>query len=197
MVPNPEPEAWPVLIAQTIAGERPAERRLVERLLPRVRTTVTYLTGGHADRDDLVQRALLEVLKSLKSFRGESRFETWVDRIVSRTAMRQIRKRRRREQVVTAMADLPEVENDGLIQDPVAVRAVRERMSQLLGQMPDERRLAVTLRLVHGYSVQEIAEITATAFNTVRDRLRVGRAELKQLVLADSELMTLGHGRVP
>jgi len=51
--------------------------------------------------------------------------------------------------------------------------------------------------LVHGYSIQEIAAMTATNFNTVRDRLRVGRAELRKLVETDADLMTLGRGRVP
>jgi len=197
MVAAPEPEAWAVLIAQVLAGDRPALRRITERLLPRVRTTVTYMVGGHAERDDLVQRALLEVLKSLKGFRGESRFETWVDRIVGRTAMRQIRRFRRREKLVTPMAELPESREEGPIEDPVALKAVRERMSQLLTQLPEERRHAVVLRLVHGYSIQEIAAMTATNFNTVRDRLRVGRAELRKLVETDADLMTLGRGRVP
>ena len=63
------------------AHDAAARRRVVERLLDRVRTTVYYLAPAHPDADDMVQMALVEVLRGLGGFRGDARLETWADRI--------------------------------------------------------------------------------------------------------------------
>ena len=145
---------------------------MAERLIDRVRTTVSYLAPNHPDADDLIQRALIEILRSAGSFRGESALETWADRIASRTAMRLLKQRARHAEVSG--------------EDEAAKAGLRTRLAGLLSRLSPERRAAVVLHYVHGYSVQEISEITETPANTVRDRLRVGKALLRKYMLKDS-----------
>jgi RNA polymerase sigma-70 factor (ECF subfamily) len=158
---------------------------MAERLIDRVRTTVSYLAPNHPDADDLVQRALIEILRSAGSFRGESALETWADRIASRTAMRLLKQRARHAEVVTLVAE-PEPEEFLSGEDEAAKAGLRTRLAGLLSRLSPERRAAVVLHYVHGYSVQEISEITETPANTVRDRLRVGKALLRKYLLKDS-----------
>jgi RNA polymerase sigma-70 factor (ECF subfamily) len=160
---------------------------MAERLIDRVRTTVAYLAPNHPDADDLVQRSLIEILRSAGSFRGESALETWADRIASRTAMRLIKQRARQAEVVTLVAD-PEPEEFLSGEDEAAKAGLRTRLSGLLSRLSPERRAAVVLHYVQGYSVQEIAELTETPANTVRDRLRVGKALLRKYILKDPAL---------
>src|SRR5215831_8205918 len=79
-------------IAAAARGDRDAAEALCRELLPRVRNLVRYLLRGDARVDDVAQEALIAVLRGLGSFRGEGRFEAWVDRITARTAFASIKR---------------------------------------------------------------------------------------------------------
>src|SRR3954452_23115062 len=84
----------PPRIAAAARGDRAADEPLCRELLPRVRNLVRYLLRGDSRVDDVAQEALIAVLRGLGTFRGEGRFESWVDRFVARTtftALRRIR----------------------------------------------------------------------------------------------------------
>jgi len=187
-------------LARAAGRQDPGARRLLaERLFTRVRTTVYYLAPRDRDADDLVQRSLVEILSSVKGFRGESRLETWADRITVRTCMRALKKRQRRDQSVSLVGDVLTVqEQEG---GPVAHarprnpqeqtlsrRQLRQRLSLKLQKLTAARRMAMILRWVFGYSLKEIAELTDAPVNTVRDRLQVGKRQLRAMILKDSIL---------
>ena len=177
-------------------GDPGAQQELANRLLDRTRATVTYLAGGHRDVDDMVQICLMQVLRSAGSFRGESRLERWADRIVVRTTMSQLRGRRRSPEIATeeplARAASPDDQEQEL-----ARRQLRRRLAGLLHKLSPERRIALTMSLVHDYRVAEIAEITGAPVNTVKDRLKVGRRQLRKHVLADPALREWARTRRP
>src|SRR5215470_15479869 len=79
-------------IRAAAGGDRQAAHALCRELLPRVRNLVRYLLRGDARVDDVAQEALIAVLRGLGSFRGDGRFESWVDRIVARTTFTAIRR---------------------------------------------------------------------------------------------------------
>jgi RNA polymerase sigma-70 factor (ECF subfamily) len=174
------------LAESAAAGDPAARRRLVERVLERTRRTVVYLVGADRDADDMAQIALVQILQSAHTFRGECALQFWADRIVIRTTMRELRRRKRREQV----------EPEALVLGPLApgadeqadLKLVRARLARLLGKLTPERRTAVVLHHVQGYGIAEIAEMTGAPVNTVRDRLRVGRRQLRKRVLSDRAL---------
>ena len=170
------------------AGDRQARRVLLDRLLDRVRITVSCLNGGAADTDDLVQVSLIQILRSIGSFRGVSRLETWADRIAVRTAMRLIKSRRRRPEVALDRVSVDQADTGPGPEGELARRQISRRLAALLGRLSPERRSVVTLCLVHEYRVSEIAEITGAPLNTVRDRLRVGRKQLRKMIAGDPVL---------
>jgi len=173
-------------------GDRNARRAMANRLFPRIRTTARYLAGNPVDADDLVQVSLMEVLDSAHTYSGNGSLEGWADRIAVRTCMRSIKQARRRRAVVE-LSDEPEV----LAQPGDASAAerlrVRRRLSQLLQRLSPDRRSVLVLQLVHGYSIEEISEMTEAPVNTVRDRLRTGRQQLRKLVLRDPLLRDTGE----
>ena len=65
---------------------------------------------------------------------------------------------------------------------------MQRRLAAVVGELPPERRTALVLRHVQGYSVAEVAKITGAPQNTVRDRLRKARATLRRRVVADEVL---------
>jgi RNA polymerase sigma-70 factor, ECF subfamily len=192
--------------ASTISREE--QRALADRLLDRVRATVHYFAAGDRDEDDLVQIAMVEILRSAASFRGEARLETWADRIVIRTCLRAIQKRRKRELVVRPTGDVLEEDDrspeaiatvgaGSLPEKDLALRQVRQRLSVLLQRLPLERRLVIVLRWMHNYNLEEIAAMVDAPLNTVRDRLQVGKRQLRTLLLRDPVLKEWAEARCP
>ena len=59
----------------------------------------------------------------------------------------------------------------------------------MIGGMSEKHRAALVLRLVHGYSPDEVAQITNTPLNTTRDRLRTARAKLREQARRDPVIL--------
>ncbi|MCP4677813.1 MAG: sigma-70 family RNA polymerase sigma factor [Deltaproteobacteria bacterium] len=169
------------------AGEARAARLLVERLMPRVRTTIHYLTPRDRDADDLVQLSLIEILHSVTSFRGECSLEVWSHRIVVRTAMRYLKERRARPLLTSSTEDSGKVDFT-TPEDHAERRQLRCYLRALLERLPLEQRTAIVFRYVHSCTPGEIAEITRVPLNTVRERLRVGRKRLRRYLVREPAL---------
>lgn len=191
MTPGPTPRAdrsSDVALAQAAGrSEEKAVRELAERLFDRTRVTVRYLCGNDRDADDLAQISLLEVLRSAGSFRGESSLERWADRITTRTSLRRLKRRRFREGIV-ALSEDPSASIRGAAPPEMERSLLRQRLATLLGTLSPERRAVVTLHWVLGYRVAEIAEMMETPVNTVRDRLRVAKRQLRSRIQKDPGL---------
>jgi len=168
-------------------GDRSARRLMAERLLDRVRTTVRYISADDRDQDDWVQIAMIEILRSARTFQGSGSLESWSDRIAVRSAMRHLKRRRKKESVVELQED-PRHEPEVNPSEGHTRMAIRRQVARLLGTISGDRRTCVVLRLVYGYSIDEIAEMTAAPRNTVRDRLKRGRKQLKDKVRRDALL---------
>ncbi len=176
------------LAEQAANGDDAARRRVVERLLDRISMTVRCLCSGDPDTDDHIQQSMIEVLTSLGSFRGESTLESWAERIAVRTTMRHLKRRRWRSQIVTSDSDR---EGKSMAPPPehqVNRHRMAQRISQLMETLSPERREVITLRLVLGYSIEEISSITGWKINTVRDRLAVARRQLRPKIMRDPVL---------
>jgi RNA polymerase sigma-70 factor, ECF subfamily len=168
------------------SGERDAERRLIEALMGRVRATAFYLAAGDANAEDDAQVAMLEILRSIGSYRGDSSLVRWADRITVRTVRRHAARRKFRERAFERDANLDFAESPSAAGEvELADRRLRERVAALLARLKPDHRTALVLRLLLGHTVEEISEIMATNRFTVDYRLRRGRAHLRRLMLAD------------
>jgi len=170
------------------SGDSVAMRRLADLLLDRVALTVRYLAGADSDADDYVQMAMMEILRSVGSFRGESSLETWAEKITVRTTMRHLKHRRWRSQIV-ALDPAPDDVSLAIGADRrLAQASLADRLTSIVGTLTPERREVVTLRLVLGHSIEEISELTGAKINTVRDRLAVARRQLRSKIARDPVL---------
>ena len=170
------------------SGDTGARRRLADLLLDRVAVTVRYLAGGDPDADDCVQMAMIEILRSVGSFRGESSLETWAEKITVRTTMRQLKHRRWRAQIVELDPAPDGVSRAAGADRQVAQASLADRLAAIVGTLSPERREVVTLRLVLGHSIEEISVLTGAKINTVRDRLAVARRQLRSKIVRDPVL---------
>ena len=176
-------------MAQVAAqGDQNAKRDLVGLVLDQVRRTMSYLSGSERDAEDLAQMAMIQILNSAGSFRGECTLKYWAERIAVRTAMKHFRKRQRREKLTISWFSGAPEHSDIDIEHDAARGEARIRIAEHLQKLSFDRRTAIVLRHVQGYGVAEIANLTGAPINTVRDRLRVGRAQLKKRILNDPSL---------
>jgi RNA polymerase sigma-70 factor (ECF subfamily) len=177
------------------AGDGEACRLVARRLFGRVRTTVRYLCGDSPEQLDLAQECLMEVLGAIADFRGESRLETWADRIVVRTALHLLRQERRRARGIAVEAgDLPAPETP---ESDLQQARIRARVAVLYQKLSPERRTVVVLQVVHGYTLPEIAALTETGLETVRSRFKLARKQLRRLVAADPDLREWSREAAP
>ena len=147
-----------------------------------------YLSAGDRDADDCVQLSLLEILAALQGFRGESTLGAWADRIAVRTSMRVLKRRWFQESRVALVAEpMPGPETGR--EDPRVLFEVRRRLAGHLDALDLDVRSTVVLKLVHSYSVDEIAALMDIPRDTVKGRLKRGRKILRRRLERDPALM--------
>jgi RNA polymerase sigma-70 factor (ECF subfamily) len=178
--PGPAPDhsaaAERELVRRCVEHDPLAWRTLYDRHFGRVAELVRALGIAGGESDDLCQEIFLIVYRHLRTFRGEARLSTWIHRLATREAFRYARRGRMRR----AFAQLLARERVTLPHDwAESEGARRQYLSQLLGRLPPERRLALVLFEIEGRSVDEIAEVCGCAVNTVWTRIHRARVQLE------------------
>lgn len=172
------------LIQAFRGGEPAAVDELVRRHLNRVRNLLFQLVLDNHEADDLTQDVFARVLKSLKSFRGEARFDTWLHRIVLNVAYEHLKKAGRLESIELSAGAMVSP-----IKTPEASMAACERKDQItmaLGRLPADLRTAIVLTTMQGMSAVEAAAVedcpTGTMYWRIHEARRRLRDELKDLM---------------
>ncbi|NMO18443.1 sigma-70 family RNA polymerase sigma factor [Pyxidicoccus fallax] len=169
-------------IQEAIQGRREATESLLMELLPRVRNLVRYLVRGDADVDDIAQEGLIALMRGLPTYRSEGRFHAWADRVVVRATFAWLKRARGREaRHAGEPAELVAVPAEDALPDEYVHR---RHLVTLLDELSTEQRHALVLHHVLEMSVPEIATELGIPFETVRSRLRLGRAALRALASA-------------
>jgi RNA polymerase sigma-70 factor, ECF subfamily len=147
-------------------------------LLPRVRNLARYLLRGDQDVDDVAQEALTVIYRRLETYRGQGVFLAWVDRVVARATFSFRKRARTRREVLHAEAEEMPAGEQEPPSGPEGYVA-RRRFAVLLDTIPEEQRDALVMHHVLGMSVPEIADELSLSAETIRSRLRLGRARLR------------------
>ena len=176
------------LIRRAQAGEVAAFEELVAAHIPRLRRFARAMAKSEADADDLAQEALIKVYRSLRSYRFESSFSTWLHRLTRNCFVDGLRSAAVRERAVAAAAiadDEPSTVAQAVAPDALLLRAEeRAHLWQAIGQVSLEFRTVLVLCDVEGMAIAEVAAIEKLAEGTVKSRLHRGRAQLGRLLHA-------------
>lgn len=173
------------LVVQAAAGSREAFDELVRRHQVSIVSLARALTSGSADAEDLAQEVFLRVWRSLRGFRGDSTFRTWLHRVavnVIHSHHGRVSRLRRLFQAAPAEPAEDPIESAA---DPTDVESdvvMRDAIDKALATLPDELRVAVTLRDVQGLDYKEIASVLDVPIGTVESRIFRGRQRLKPML---------------
>jgi RNA polymerase sigma-70 factor, ECF subfamily len=179
------------LVEQAAAGSRQAFDELVRRHQASIVSLARALTHGSADAEDIAQEVFVRVWRSLKGFRGDSAFRTWLHRVAVNVIHshhgRMARIRRVIQVSPATSADATTAESDPIARAADAVdveneMVMRDAIDKALGSLPDELRVAVTLRDIQGLDYREIATVLGVPIGTVESRIFRGRQRLQPLL---------------
>ncbi len=181
------------LVARAAAGDEAAFRQLYENHRANVARLVYRMLGAPSELEDVIQEVFVQVYRSLKDFRGQAKFGTWLHRITINVVLMHRRAARSRpvfakappEEKVTAEA---EVRPDEDAERRERVRA----FGRLLDRLADKKRVVFVLHDLEGLAPSEIAKIVGAPVLTVRTRLFYARRELEALLENEPSLATLG-----
>jgi RNA polymerase sigma-70 factor, ECF subfamily len=174
------------LVERAARGSREAFDELVRRHQSAIVSLARALTRGSADAEDIAQEVFLRAWRSLSGFRGDSAFRTWLHRVAvnvvhSHTGRVSRLRRLLLPQTGTSQAD-DLIERAPARTDLEAETVLRDAIDRALATLPEELRVAVTLRDVQGLDYREIAEILDVPIGTVESRIFRGRQRLKPLL---------------
>lgn len=158
-------------------GDRVALRDFLRRVVPFVRRISRGIMGReHSELEDAIQESLVDVARALPKFRFESSVTHYVTKIAMRRAIaaRQRARRRSKQQAALDPGALPVAAYDAV---PDARASL---LRKLLDDLHEAQATALLLRVMLGYSIDEIASITGVSVNTVKTRLRLGKHQLRR-----------------
>jgi RNA polymerase sigma-70 factor (ECF subfamily) len=163
---------------------------LVERHQKKMLNIAFRMTGNYDEACDVTQDAFVAAYKSIKKFKAEAKFSTWLYRIVvnySKNRLKQLRGAAKREGV--SIVDSVEMKTEGVFSqslinnnNPGMQMEKRERETQVrkcITSLDEEYREVLVLRDIQGFSYEEIRDILEIPDGTVKSRLSRARSALK------------------
>jgi len=187
------------LVARIQEGEDWATEELVNRYQQKTYAIAYHMCSEDSEEArDLSQEAFLRAFRSLGKFRGDSSFYTWFYRIVVNVCLDSRRRSRRWKLIFSpwrqvqrgkgSPGEVPEEQPD--MRDdinPVSALSGKQFTKEIkksLKALPERQRLVFQLKVLHGMSIREIAQVIGTAEGTVKSHLfratRFLREELKE-----------------
>jgi len=160
-------------IRQSQAGDPQSFEALVRRYQHMIHALTYRMTGSTADAEDLAQEVFIRAYRQLKSFRGDSKFSSWLYRIGVNTCLNWKKSAQRREKLHQDWADSdpsPSSRTDEL----------RVRVQEALTQLPAKQRAAIILTMYEEMNHAEAARVLGCSETTVSWRVFMARKKLKQ-----------------
>ena len=167
-----------MLVERAQQGEQKAFEMLMSKYQRRLFRLITRFVKDEHDVNDVAQEAMIKAYRALPGFRGESAFYTWLYRIAVNTAKNYLVAQGRRPP--SSDVDAIEAENfesGGALKEIsnpenlMLSEELRQIVFRTIESLPEDLRMAITLRELDGLSYEEIAAIMDCPVGTVRSRI--------------------------
>jgi RNA polymerase sigma-70 factor (ECF subfamily) len=178
-----------LLVDRVRAGDKHAFDLLVLKYQHRIIKLIMRYVRDPAEAMDVSQEAFLKAYRAIHKFRGDSAFYTWMYRIAINTAKNHIVAAGRRPlQYATDISEPEEFDWHAGMQDADSPESramgddLRRAVEDTISSLPDELRIAITLRELDGLSYEEIAQVMECPVGTVRSRIFRAREALDKVI---------------
>lgn len=182
-----ENELDQALVQRVQRGDRTAFDLLVRKYQSRVVALIGRYVHDWNECQDVAQDTFVRAWKALANFRGDAQFYTWLYRIAVNTAKNHLVATNRRppaEDIDVAdavnFAGASRLRDDDTPEHELLREEIEQTVAATVATLPEELRVAVTLREVDGLSYEEIAEKMHCPIGTVRSRIFRAREAIDQ-----------------
>ena len=173
------------LVASAVVGVEGSFEELVRRYQRPISAYVYRMVGNYESALDLTQEIFIKVYNSLRRYRSEFKFSTWIYKIAHNSAVDHLRRSATREQSLISGSEgdqfeLP-IESGRLTPEQESER--KERRSEIesvVRTLPSNYRELVILRHSQDLTYEEIVEVTGLPLGTVKNRLFRAREMMRQ-----------------
>ncbi|MBR1982972.1 MAG: sigma-70 family RNA polymerase sigma factor [Akkermansia sp.] len=182
------------LISSTLAGRTRAYDELIRRHSRKLNAMLIQMLNSEADAYDVAQESFLKAFHSLRYFKGNSSFYTWLYSIALNNARNFLRKRKRErsysldnDEKGNPLEKDSELADSNLEADPIRkaqVKDLRSKLARAISQLSPAHQEVVNLCDIQGLSYPQIAKLINISEGTLRSRLHYAHRQLQGL-LAD------------
>jgi RNA polymerase sigma-70 factor (ECF subfamily) len=167
------------LVLRAQRGDKLAFELLVNKYERKLQRLLSRLVRDPAEVEDVTQEAFIKAYRALPSFRGESAFYTWLYRIGINTAKNYLVAMGRRAPTSTeydseeaeSFEDGDQLRDVNTPEAELMTKQIANTVNETMLELPEELRMAITLREIEGLSYDDIATIMNCPIGTVRSRI--------------------------
>ncbi len=166
------------LVKRVQAGDKQAFDVLVLKYQHKLVKLISRYVHDHAEALDVSQEAFIKAYRAIPNFRGDSSFYTWLYRIGINTAKNHLVSQGRRppdSDIDAQDAERYDIESRLKDQESPEALAQRDQVQatviSAIEQLPEDLRVAITLREFQGMTYEEIAQAMECPIGTVRSRI--------------------------
>lgn len=183
-------EEWIEAIRRGPSSETFDELRLLllRALSIGLRTSSYRLTAD--DLEDFVQESIVRIVQNIDDFRGGSRFSTWAQKIAMRDALAELRRKRWKDVSLDELMESQSDSDQSMTSDAIAPDELLRRgmvgelvMTMMRTELSERQREALTVVMMHGLPLEEVARQMGTNRNALYKLLHDARLRLQRAIV--------------
>lgn len=182
-----------LLVKKAQKGDGKAFEALMDEYFKKIYNIAFRMTNNADDAADITQEIMIKLFKNIASFKGDSKFSTWVYRVATNTCLDELKKIRRNSHTsINAEYDTGEGEMTFDMPDtqPTPEQYIEKKelsgmVAKAIEKLSAEHRAAIVLRDIRGFSYEEIAAVFKCSVGTVKSRISRARGQLKNILEKD------------
>ena len=165
------------LIRDVQEGNHGAFRELVELHMRRVYDLAYGFVNDHDDAEDIAQEVFVSAFRSIREFRQEAAFSTWLYRIAANCSLDRLKQRKRS---TARFVPMEESHIADVSIDPTTEQIdASAHIERALHELPTLQRAVVMLRYMEGFSTKQVSDILKCSEGTVKTHLHRGLKKMR------------------
>ena len=174
------------LIERLKHGDETAFKAIVEQWQDMVYNTILGIVQNETEAEDLAQDVFIKVFEKISTFKGDSKFSTWLYRIATTTALDHLRSKKRKKrsgflQAITGANEekeqIPDFHHPGVSLDNKERAAV---LFKAIEALPESQKAAYTLHKLEGLSYRDVSEVLNTTVSAVESLMSRANQNLRK-----------------
>ena len=168
-------------------GDETAFKTIVEQWQDMVYNTILGIVQNETEAEDLAQDVFIKVFEKIGTFKGDSKFSTWLYRIATTTALDHLRSKKRKKRFGFLQSlsgssgeekdQIPDFHHPGVNLDNKERAAV---LFKAIDELPDNQKAAYTLHKLEGLSYRDVSEVLNTSVSAVESLMSRANQNLRK-----------------